>query len=34
MVDIGEEGIDLIAEIKEGKIWSIRLFSQLEGFEK
>jgi|TARA_B110000914_G_scaffold58231_1_gene50504 hypothetical protein len=34
MVDIGDEGIDLIAEIKEGKIWSIRLCSQLEGFEK
>jgi len=23
MVDIGDEGIDLIAEIKEGKVWSI-----------
>ena len=34
MVDIGEEGIDLIAGIKEGEIWSIRLCSQFEGFEK
>jgi hypothetical protein len=34
MVDIGDEGIDLIAETKEGKIWSIRLCRQLEGFEK
>jgi hypothetical protein len=34
MVDIGDEGIDLFAKRKEGKIWSIRLCKQLEGFEK
>ena len=34
MVDIGDEGIGLFAQTKEGEILSIRLYRQLESFEQ